>query len=148
MKTVKSHSKYIIDIDDDIYDELYTTEMYYGDILVYCCKYESNNGGKLQKLWEEEYQYDENDNLIYANTNGFKELYDYDQNNHRIHYLNSKGFEYWKYYNSKGRLIYKKDSRGGESFYKYAKNNLLYIKNIDGRGRIKYEKIYNLKEAK
>jgi hypothetical protein len=138
----------MIDIDDGIYDDRYSTEMYYGDILVYHCKYESKNGGKLQKLWEEEYQYDENDNLIYANTNGFKEWYNYDQNNHRIHYLNSKGFEYWKYYNSKGRLIYKKDSRGGESFYKYAKNNLLYIKNIDGRGRIKYEKIYNLKEAK
>ena len=148
MKTVKSHSKFIIDIDDNIYDEFYTTEMYYGNILVYCCKYESRNGGKLQKVWEEEYVYDQNDNLLYSNTNSFKEWYDYDQNNHRIHYLNSKGFEYWKYYNSKGRLIYKKDSRGGESFYKYAKNKLLYIKNIDGRGRIKYEKIYNLKEAK
>lgn len=137
LKIVKSHNKRIF--DEKCYHETYSTEIYYGNILVYCCEYLSINGGKLQKTWEVEYEYNENNE---------KEWY-YDIE--KVKDVIFNGFKkYWKEYDSKGRVIYKKNLRlgGGESFYKYSKNNLLYIKNIDGMGKIKYEKIYNLKEAK
>lgn len=55
IKTVRRHSKVIYDIDDGIYTDEYYIEKYYDDILVCCCKYVSRNGGKFQKMWEEEY---------------------------------------------------------------------------------------------
>lgn len=52
-KTIQTHDKFIIDAEEQLYDEYWTILKYSNNVMIYCCEYESINGGKIRKTYEE-----------------------------------------------------------------------------------------------
>ena len=94
-------------------------------------KYDENNNIIYHKYFDEKrdkineffYKYDKNNNLIYyKNEIGEEERWEYDENNNELYYKDSNGYELWNKYDKNDNLMYRKSSSGNEDWYKYDKD--------------------------
>ena len=84
------------------------------------------------KRFEEWRKYDENNNLIhYKDSIYCEEWYEYDENNNCIHCKHSSGYEEWLKYDENNNLICKMNNYEKEIYEYDGNNNCIYIKNYD-----------------
>lgn len=126
---IKSLESELVNIyDDGYYHTIKHTSVNEKEIYDTYIKYDDNNNCIYAhniktdfKFWKE---YDENNNLIsYRNSDGIKEIYEYDKTKHEILMKrisnNKEPYERFKKYDSENNIIELKDSNGNIEYYEY-----------------------------